>query len=176
MVCIVGSQFKLMSVPRLLIATMLSLALLVAGCGWSPPSAPPPEPDTCKPTDGPSPETVQQAIAGVPVVTPASSWTETASGHTANCRLYWVQISPSNAEPNSPQQVLFFDRNTPLGTATPEPRPYINVQNAGDDTVVVQYQWQQDNDPPCCPTGIGTVRFRIGDDGKLKAIDPIPTP
>ncbi len=41
--------------------------------------------------------------------------------------------------------MLFFDRNTPLGPATPEPRPYINVQNAGDDTVVVQYQWQQDS-------------------------------
>ena len=39
---------------------------------------------------------------------------------------------------------------------------------------VVQYQWRQGNDAPCCPTGIGTVRFHIGEDGKLKALDPIP--
>jgi hypothetical protein len=40
----------------------------------------------------------------------------------------------------------------------------------------VQYQWRQGHDQPCCPTGIATVRFQIGDDGKLKAIDPIPNP
>jgi len=70
--------------------------------------------------------------------------------------------------------LFFFDRHTPLGPATPQPRPYINVINTGDDTVSVQYQWQQGNEGPCCPTGIGTVRFRIGDDGKLTALDPIP--
>jgi hypothetical protein len=50
------------------------------------------------------------------------------------------------------------------------------VVSSSDDAVVVQYQWQQGQDPPCCPTGIGTVRFRVGDDGKLDPIDPIPTP
>jgi hypothetical protein len=153
-------------------AALLSFALLVAGCGWSPPGAPPPKPDTCKPEDGPNADTVQQAIAGVP----GGPWTQTASGHTANCRLYWVQIGRENPEQNSPSQVLFFDRNTPLGPATPEPRPYISVVSSSDDAVVVQYQWQQGQDPPCCPTGIGTVRFRVGDDGKLDPIDPIPTP
>jgi hypothetical protein len=152
------------------IAVLLSLGLIAAGCGWSPPGAPPPKPDTCKPTDGPSADTVQREIAA----TPGSAWTEVASGHTGDCRLYWVQIGPTKAEENSPQQVLFFTGNTPLGTATPEPRPYISVLSTADDTVSVQYQWQQGSDPPCCPTGIGTVRFQIGEDGKLKPIDPIP--
>ena len=40
----------------------------------------------------------------------------------------------------------------------------------------VQYQWRQGQDPACCPTGIGTVRFQIGEDGKIKALDPIPNP
>jgi hypothetical protein len=148
------------------------VGLIAAGCGWSPPGAPPPKPDTCKPTDGPTADTVAREIAALGE--PGSPWTELASGHTANCRLYWVQIGPTRAEQNSPQQVLFFDHNVPLGTATPEPRPYISVLPSGDDTVAVQYQWQQGSDPPCCPTGIGTVRFQIGPDGKLKPIDPIP--
>lgn len=150
---------------------LLSAGLIAVGCGWSPPSAPPPQPDTCTPADGPSPDTVQQEIAGTPG---GAAWVETGSGHTPNCRLYWVQISPVNPAPNSPQQVLFFDRQTPLGPATPEPRPYISVLAAGDDTVQVQYQWQQGDDEPCCPTGIGTVHFQVGEDGKLQALDPIP--
>ena len=43
----------------------------------------------------------------------------------------------------------------------------------GNDTAAVQYQWRQGQDPACCPTGIATVRFKI-EDGKLKALDPIP--
>ena len=97
-----------------------------------------------------------------------------ARGHTADCRLSWVLLSLDKATASSPQQVLFFDRNTPLGPATPQPRPYINVTNTGDDTVTVQYQWLVGDEPSCCPTGIGTVRFRIGDDGKLQAVDPLP--
>ncbi len=64
----------------------------------------------------------------------------------------------------------------PIGPATPEPRPYINVVTNADDSVVVNYQWQQGHDSPKSPTGIATVRFRIGDDGKLVAVDPIPKP
>jgi hypothetical protein len=160
--------------PSRLLAVLLFLGFLAAGCGWSPPGAPPPQPDKCTPTDGPSPDTVRQSIAALPPF-PGSTWTETASGHTADCRLYWVQIAPTNAQPDSPQQVLFFDGNAVLGPATPQPRPYINVQSSGDDTVIVQYQWRQGSDQPCCPTGIATVRFR-NEDGKLTAIDPIPNP
>ena len=76
---------------------------------------------------------------------------------------------------DSPSQVIFFNDGTPLGTATPEPRPYITVVAQGNDSAAVQYQWRQGQDPACCPTGIGTVRFKV-EDGKLKALDPIPNP
>jgi hypothetical protein len=43
-----------------------------------------------------------------------------------------------------------------------------------DDTVTVRYQWQKGSDQPCCPTGIGTVKFRISSTGKLEALGKIP--
>jgi LppP/LprE lipoprotein len=153
-----------------LMAMLLTLGLIAAGCGWSPPGAPPPK--VCAESDDPSADTVQQSIAGLG----AGAWFETARGYAGNCRLHWVQAAQSNTGPDRPQQVLFFDRNTPLGPATPQPRPYIAVSSGGDDTVIVQYQWLQGQDQPCCPTGIATVRFQIGEDGKLKALDPIPNP
>ncbi|BBY15250.1 LppP/LprE family lipoprotein [Mycolicibacterium litorale] len=159
---------------RLVLAVLVSAGLLTAGCGWSPPGAAPPKPDTCTPADGPTPDTVQRAISGTPPAAPGATWTEVANGHTSDCRLYWVQIGPTAPQPDSPQQVLFFSGNTPLGPATPEPRPYISVLTGGEDTVQVQYQWRQGDEAPCCPTGIGTVRFRVGQDGKLEAVDPIP--
>ena len=73
-----------------------------------------------------------------------------------------VQVGQQNPQPNSVGQLLFFDRQTPLGPATPQPRPYINVVTNADDSVVVNYQWQQGQDSPKAPTGIATVRFRIG--------------
>ena len=157
------------------VAVLLSLGFLAVGCGWTPGSAPPPKPDTCTPADGPSADTVASEIAKLPAPE-AGEWSQVRDGHTSNCRLYWVQVGQTNPEPNSPGQLLFFDRQTPLGPATPEPRPYINVITNADDSVVVNYQWQQGQDSPEAPTGIATVRFRIGDDGKLVAVDPIPTP
>ena len=94
------------------------------------------------------------------------------SGHTADCSLHWVVVGSGDAS-DSPGQVLFFDRKSPIGTATPDPRPYITVTAMGDDTAAVQYQWRQAQEPACCPTGIATVRFKI-EDSKLKALDPIP--
>ena len=104
---------------------------------------------------------------------PAAQWKEASRGHTPDCRLHWVVVTSGDAS-DSPQQVLFFDRKSPIGSPTPDPRPYINVISMGSDTAVVQYQWRQGQDPACCPTGIGTVRVQIGDDGKIKALDPIP--
>ena len=158
------------------IAVLVSLGFLAAGCGWSPPSAPPPKPDTCTEADGPGADTVAAEIAKLPAPKAGSEWTQVAAGHTSNCRLHWVQVGQTNPEPNSVGQLLFFDRQTPLGPATLEPRPYINVVTNADDTVVVNYQWQQGQDSPTAPTGIATVRFRIGDDGKLVAVDPLPEP
>jgi hypothetical protein len=156
------------------IAVVVSAGVAVAGCGWSPPQAPPPKPDTCTAADGPSDDTVQREITALPRAAGGAAWDETASGHTGDCRLYWVQVAPLNPQPDSPQQVLFFDGRKPLGPATPQPRPYVSVPTTTDHAVTVQYQWRQADEPPCCPTGIGTVRFTIGDDGKLAAVDPIP--
>jgi hypothetical protein len=105
---------------------------------------------------------------------PAAQWHEIVSGHTADCSLHWVVVSSGDAA-DSPGQVLFFDRKSAIGTPTPDPRPYITITAVGNDTAAVQYHWRQAQEPACCPTGIGTVRFNI-EDGKLKALDPIPNP
>ena len=150
------------------------LILLSAGCGSKPPTPSPPPADACKGSDGPTNDTVRQAIASVPILTPGSIWVEIARGHAKKCRLYWVQIIPSIADESTPQQLLFFDHNTPLGTPTASPKPYITVLPPGDDTVAVQYRWQVGSDQACCPTGVGTVKFQIGSDGKLRALGKIP--
>jgi hypothetical protein len=151
------------------------LAALLAGgaCGsQQPPEAKPS--DSCKSFDGPTSDTVRQAIASVPVLVPGSIWVEIARGHTKKCRLSWVQIIPSIADESTPQQLLFFDHNIPLGSPTPNPKPYIAVLPPGDDTITVEYRWQKGNDQACCPTGAGTVKFQIGSDGKLQALGKIP--
>lgn len=153
---------------------MILLLLLVSACGGKPTTPPAPRADTCKQSDGPTADTVRQAIAAVPVEVPGSSWVEIARGHTKNCRLHWVQIIPTIASESTPQQLLFFDHNAPLGPPTPNPKPYITVLPAGDDTITVQYQWQVGNEEPCCPKGTGTVKFQIGSDGKLQALGKIP--
>ena len=132
------------------------------------------KPDTCTDADGPTPDSVRLAIATLPVATPGAGWTEAARGHTHNCRLYWVQVKPVNATASSPAQLLFFDQNIPLGTPTPNPKPYTTVLYSTDDVVRVQYQWQVAGDSACCPTGIGTVQYQIGPDGKLVTRGAVP--
>nr|WP_231985480.1 LppP/LprE family lipoprotein [Mycobacterium sp. E796] len=150
------------------------MILLVSACGGNPTAPPASRGDTCKDSDGPTADTVRQAIASVPVEVPGSTWVEIARGHTKKCRLYWIQVIPTIASESTPQQLLFFDHNTPLGSPTPNPKPYITVLPPSDDTITVQYQWQVGKDEPCCPTGIGTVKFQIGSDGKLQALGKIP--
>ena len=151
-----------------LIAVVLFLGLIAPGCGFNPPSPPPTSSATCTQADGPSADTVAAEIAKLP----AANWSEIVSGHTADCSLHWVVVSSGDAS-DSPGQVLFFDRKSPIGTPTPDPRPYITITPTGTDSAAVQYHWRQGQDPACCPTGIATVRFKI-EDGKLKALDPIP--
>jgi hypothetical protein len=153
---------------------VILLTLLVSACGGNATTPPASRADACKDSDGPTADTVRQAITAVPVEVPGSSWVEIARGHTKKCRLYWVQIIPTIASESTPQQLLFFDHNTPLGTPTPNPKPYITVLPPSDDTITIQYQWQVGKDEPCCPTGIGTVKFQIGSDGKLQALGRIP--
>lgn len=153
---------------------MILLILLACACGGKPTTPPASAPDNCKASDGPTAETVRHAIASVPITVPGTNWVEITRGHTKKCRLSWVQIIPTIATESTPQQLLFFDHNAPLGTATPNPKPYITVLPPSDETVAVQYQWQVGNDQPCCPTGIGTVKFNIGSDGKLQALGKIP--
>jgi hypothetical protein len=153
---------------------VILLILLASACGGKPTTPPASRADACKESDGPTADTVRQAIASVPIEVPGSTWVEIARGHAKKCRLYWVQIIPTIASESTPQQLLFFDHNTPLGAPTPNPKPYITVLPPSDDAVTVQYQWQVGKDEPCCPTGIGTVKFQIGSDGKLRALGKIP--
>lgn len=153
---------------------VILLVLLASGCGAKPAAPPQAKPDTCKASDGPTADTVRQAITAVPIAIPGTIWVEIGRGHTRNCRLSWVQIIPTIASESTPQQLLFFDHNRSLGTATPNPKPYITVLPPSDDTVTVQYQWQKGNDQLCCPSGIGTVKFRIGPDGKLQTVGTVP--
>lgn len=157
--------------PTRLIAP-LTLGVIAAGCGWSPPSPPPTNTAGCTSANGPAPDTVAYVVNQLPELPAGHRWRETVSGHTADCGLHWVQVASGDAS-DAPQQVLFFDHNSSIGSPTPDPRPYITVTPSGGDTATVQYQWRKGQDPACCPTGIGAVRVRI-EDGKLKALDPIP--
>jgi hypothetical protein len=153
--------------PFRLIAVVFA-CLLIAGCGADQQASPPTTSAACTKDDGPAEDAVDAAVAKLP----AAQWEEIVSGHTADCSLHWVVVGSGYAS-DSPSQVLFFNRKTPIGTPTPDPRPYVTVAPTGDDTVSVQYKWRQGQDPACCPSGAATVRFKA-QDGKLKALDPIP--
>ncbi|MBX7431527.1 LppP/LprE family lipoprotein [Mycobacterium sp. Y57] len=152
--------------------TGLSVALValvtLTACGWSPPSAPPTSTADCGPGPG------ADAIGAETSMLPAGSWREISRGNTPDCQLYWVVVASGTA-PDSPQQALFFDGAAPVGWPTPDPRTYITVTPQGDHNAVVQYQWRQGEDQPCCPTGIGSARVTL-EDGRLTVLDPIPGP
>jgi hypothetical protein len=146
---------------------IMMLGLLAAGCGWSPSGSIASNPG-CAESDSPTKDTVDSAINQLP----GATWKQSARGNTPDCQLQWVVVTSGDAA-DSPQQVLFFDRNTAIGSPTPDPRPYISVAALGNSIASVQYQWRQNGEPACCPTGIGNVRMKI-DNGKLSALDPIP--
>jgi hypothetical protein len=154
-----------LSRPVLLSAT---LAVLAAGCGWSPPAPPSTATADCGP--GPSPDAVTTELG----MLPPGTWHDTARGNTPDCHLYWVVVTSGDA-PDSLQQVLFFDGGKAVGEPSMDPRPYISVAAQGQSTAVVQYQWRQGQDQPCCPTGVGTARVTL-EDGRLTILDPIPGP
>jgi hypothetical protein len=158
----------------IVILSVLLVPSVLQACGSTPSTPQATHSESCKDSDGPTAATVRHAIAAVPTVVPGSFWVEIARGHAKKCRLHWVQIIPTIASESTPQQLVFFDHNAPLGTPTPNPKPYITVLAPADDTVTVQYQWQIGKDEPCCPTGRGTVKFQIGSDGQLHALGKIP--
>ncbi len=103
---------------------------------------------------------------------PAGIWREIDRGSAADCRMQWVVVTSGDAA-DSPQQVFFFDGEEPVGPPTMDPKPYITVTPQGEHDAVVQYQWRQGQDEPCCPTGIGTARVTL-EEGRLTVLDPIP--
>src|ERR1700742_4089519 len=111
-----------------LTAVVLFVVLLVAACGSDKQSATPATSAAggCTPGDGPSEETVTAEIAKLP----AAPWLEVVSGHTNDCSLHWVVVGSGDAS-DSPGQVLFFDRKSPIGTPTSDPRPYITISAQG---------------------------------------------
>jgi hypothetical protein len=152
------------------VAAALALGIIATACGWSPPPAAPTTSVACTPADGPTADAVAAEVGKLPK---GPAWQEVSRGHAADCRLHWVVVTSGDA-PDSPQQVMFFDRGAPLGAPTSDPRTYITVTPTGNDSATVQYQWRQGNEPACCPTGIGSVRVTIAD-GKLKLLDPVPS-
>jgi hypothetical protein len=101
------------------ILASLSTMALIAGCGWSPPSAPPTSSASCTQAEGPSADSIAHEINQLPA---GQQWRETSRGHTPDCQLHWVVVTVGDAS-DSPQEVLFFDHNSPIGTPTPDPRP-----------------------------------------------------
>ncbi len=161
----------------LIVAMCRRSALITAGCGWSPPSADRPgrSRTACTPAEGPTADTVTHEVTKLPAATAGAVAVKPRAGTppTAACTGYRsARVTP---RPTVRGQVLFFDHNSPIGTPTPDPRPYVTVTSRpGHDTVTVQYQWKQGNDQPCCPTG---YRHRAVPGGRrltLKALDPIP--
>lgn len=149
------------------LAVLISSGLLAAGCGWSPPS---PSPTSSAADCGPGP--TAGAVESELSLLPPGPWQETARGSAADCGLQWVVVT-AGSQPDSPSQALFFDGSEPVGSPTMDPRPYITVTPQGEHDAVVQYQWRQGQDPPCCPTGIGTARVTL-EEGRLTVLDPVP--
>jgi LppP/LprE lipoprotein len=154
-------------------AILMTLGPPLGGCGWEPAAPPPLAHETCTEADGPSVAAVRRAIAGLEPID-GRAWVERSRGSSGNCALSWVEVAAEKATASTPAQVLFFDRDTFLGTPTPDPKPYITVVASGQDNVTVQYEWLQGDEPDCCPTGTGSVRFRLDRDGRLTALGPIP--
>ena len=125
---------------RGLTAVLLFFGLIAAGCGWSPPSAPPPSRTPARRRTVPATRPFDRRS---PVCRRPGGDVAEGQGPRRELPAVLGAVNGGAIDSDSPQQVLFFDRNTPLGPATPEPRPYINVLPTGDDTAVVQYQWRQ---------------------------------
>src|SRR5689334_9429167 len=97
---------------------LLPVGLIAAGCGWSPPGSPPTNTAGCTAAEGPTQDSIVYEINQLPELPEGQKWRQTTSGHTADCRLHWAQVTSGDAS-DAPQQAIFFDHNSPIGTVTP---------------------------------------------------------
>lgn len=126
----------------------------------------------CPPGSGPDEAAIQAAITSIPKLREDLPWYPATSGHTNDCRLFWTLLTAR--ELGQPKQLLFFNGPAFVETATPTPRPGIDVADWDGDTVTVQYMWFVGGEPPCCPSGQTLVRFRLTPDGRVVALDALP--
>ena len=97
-----------------------------------------------------------------------------ARGTPATAGCTGCRSGPRTATAVSPEQLLFFDHNSPLGTPdaksqAPHDRAVVSVtMRCGFST------WQVAGDSVCCPTGVGTVQYQIGPSGKFVTRGPVP--
>lgn len=89
--------------------------------------------------------------------------------------LGWAKVSIDAPSAGRPNHVLLFYGNQYLGTGTTEAYPYATVVgNTASDTVTVEYQWLNDGDGACCPSGgPATVRYQWIK-GKVVMLDELP--
>ena len=116
---------------------------------------------------------MQHAITAIPKLQDDMPWYLGEGGHTGDCSLAWVFLD-AHGTASTPGQLVFFHDSEIVGTAAPEPRPYLSVIDNGQDTVTVQFEWPVGNDPNCCPTGRATVRYQLSPDGRAEPLDPLP--
>ncbi|HEX2016825.1 MAG TPA: LppP/LprE family lipoprotein [Solirubrobacteraceae bacterium] len=73
------------------------------------------------------------------------------------------------------QRAFFFSGERYLGTDTSTPSASVRVVSHDDTGVTLSYALYRHDDPLCCPTG-GHARVRFAlDNGRLSALDPIPS-
>jgi hypothetical protein len=73
------------------------------------------------------------------------------------------------------QQAFFFVNGRYIGTDASAPSATLRVVGQGDTEVALAYPLYRSSDPLCCPGGgQKRVRFQLNN-GKLTALDPIPS-
>ena len=131
------------------VLALVMLAASTAGCGWSPPAAPPRAPSTA-------------GQAPVPMRSPLSSsyCHRIVARHRAGQQPGLPVVlggGQRRGRVRQPSAGLFFDGVNPIGSPTPDPRPYITVTPQGDHTANVQYQVAP-GPGPC----LLSDRYRVG--------------
>jgi hypothetical protein len=73
------------------------------------------------------------------------------------------------------EQAFFFVNGRYIGTDAKQPSADVNVVTQADTQITLAYSLYRRSDPPCCP-GAGQARVRfVLDNGRLVALDAIPS-